>query len=249
MGFDEDEGTLQAIIDGHCFGTVVQDPYRYGYESVRILAQLARGDRSVLPENNFIDIPARVIRQDNVAEFWEDLKRKMELGRSKADSPQTSTRVRLAFVTNNPSDFWKIAEAGVRKAEQEFDVECEIQMPPNGTADDQQRIVEALMAKGISGMAISPNDAQNQIDIIDRAAEVMNVICHDSDAPDRNGWRTLARRTTRRDCKPGSRSSRFCPRAARSACSSESSTRKTPLNVNKVCGTSWKEPKSRSWTR
>ena len=184
VAFDEDEGTLQGITDGHCFGTVVQDPYQYGYESVRILAQLARGDRSVLPENKFKEFPARVIRQDNVAEFWEDLKQKMELGRSKADSPQTSTRVRLAFVTNNASDFWKIAEAGVRKAEQEFDVECEMQIPPNGTADDQQRIVEALIAKGITGMAISPNDAQNQIDLIDQAAEVMNVICHDSDAPD-----------------------------------------------------------------
>jgi ribose transport system substrate-binding protein len=56
-------------------------------------------------------------------------------------------------------------------------------MPANGTADDQQRIVEALMAKGISGMAISPNDAENQMDLLNRAAEVMHVICHDSDAP------------------------------------------------------------------
>ena len=84
-------------------------------------------------------------------------------------------RIKLAFVTNNPSDFWKIAEAGVRKAAKEFDVDCEMQLPPNGTADDQQRIIEALIARGVAGMAISPNDADNQIGIINHAAEVMNV--------------------------------------------------------------------------
>lgn len=74
VGFDEADETLQAIQDGHCFGTVVQDPYRYGYESVRILAALARGDQSVLPEGGFLDIPARKITRENVTTFWTQLK-------------------------------------------------------------------------------------------------------------------------------------------------------------------------------
>src|SRR5688572_24475268 len=57
------------------------------------------------------------------------------------------TPVTVAFVTNNPSDFWQIAKAGVTKAEAEFGVTCDFQMPPDGTAADQQRIVESLMAK------------------------------------------------------------------------------------------------------
>ena len=75
VGFDEERPTLQAIKDGHCYGTVVQDPYNYGYRSVELLAKLARGDRSVLPTNKdkFIDIPARVIRADNVDKFWAKL--------------------------------------------------------------------------------------------------------------------------------------------------------------------------------
>ena len=40
IAFDEEAPTLQGIIDGHIYGTVVQNPYRYGYESVRILAAL-----------------------------------------------------------------------------------------------------------------------------------------------------------------------------------------------------------------
>ncbi|MCD0458844.1 sugar-binding protein [Roseiconus lacunae] len=74
VGFDEDDRTLQAIIDGHCYGTVVQNPYEYGYKSVEILSKLAAGDESALPEGGFLDIPARAIRKDNVKEFWDELK-------------------------------------------------------------------------------------------------------------------------------------------------------------------------------
>ena len=74
MAFDEADDTLQAIKDGTMAGTIVQNPYRYGYESVRVLAALARGDRSVLPENQFIDIPAQEITAENVDAFWAELK-------------------------------------------------------------------------------------------------------------------------------------------------------------------------------
>ena len=74
IGFDENEVTLQAIKDGHCIGTVVQNPYQYGYESIRVLAGLLKGDKSVIPESKFIDIPARKITADNVDEFWARLK-------------------------------------------------------------------------------------------------------------------------------------------------------------------------------
>jgi ribose transport system substrate-binding protein len=78
IGFDEADETLQAIIDGHCYGTVVQNPYRYGYESVRILAGLARGDQSVIPDGGFLDIPARKITKENVDSFWTELKALVE---------------------------------------------------------------------------------------------------------------------------------------------------------------------------
>ena len=75
VAFDEDEATLQGIQDGAIHGTVVQNPYKYGYESVRVLTALANGDQSVVPESGFLDIPARQIRQDNLDEFWSELKR------------------------------------------------------------------------------------------------------------------------------------------------------------------------------
>jgi ribose transport system substrate-binding protein len=77
VAFDEAAATLQAIADGQICGTVVQNPYDYGYHSVRILTALARGDRAVLPADGFFDIPARVIRKDNVEAFRADLAQKL----------------------------------------------------------------------------------------------------------------------------------------------------------------------------
>jgi ribose transport system substrate-binding protein len=75
IGFDENRSTLQAIKDGHIHGTVVQNPYKYGYESVRVLAALARGDNTVLPKDGIMYIPARSITRENVDNFWADLKK------------------------------------------------------------------------------------------------------------------------------------------------------------------------------
>lgn len=75
VGFDEEDGCLQGIVDGEIYGTTVQNPYQYGYKSVEVLAALARGDESVIPEGGFINVPARNIRRDNVEEFWAELKR------------------------------------------------------------------------------------------------------------------------------------------------------------------------------
>ncbi len=80
VGFDEADGTLAAILDGSCVGTVVQDPYRYGYESVRILAGLARDDKSVLPPNRYLEIKERVIRKDDAKKFWDELKQRIQEG-------------------------------------------------------------------------------------------------------------------------------------------------------------------------
>ena len=75
IGFDEDDRTLEAITNGSCFGTIVQNPYMYGYKSVEVLTRLANGEKDFLPEDGFIDIPARPIKKADVDEFWTELKR------------------------------------------------------------------------------------------------------------------------------------------------------------------------------
>jgi len=73
VSFDEADDTLAGIAAGTVHGTVSQQPFQYGYESVRVLAALARGDRSVLPENGMIEVPTVVVRKDNVEEFTAKL--------------------------------------------------------------------------------------------------------------------------------------------------------------------------------
>lgn len=76
IAFDEDDETLQGIIDGSVVGTVVQNPYMYGYKSVEVLSKLARDEDAGIPENGMIAIPARTIRKGDVSAFWTDLKKK-----------------------------------------------------------------------------------------------------------------------------------------------------------------------------
>lgn len=78
IAFDEADETLDGIQKGTVYGTVVQNPYMYGFRSVEILNELAHGNNSIIPATKFIDIPARHIRKDNVDEFWKDLKAKTQ---------------------------------------------------------------------------------------------------------------------------------------------------------------------------
>ena len=93
---------------------------------------------------------------------------------------------RVAFVTNNASDFWKIAEAGTRKAAEEFGVQVLFRIPSAGTAEQQQQIVQDLITTGVSGIAISPKDPANQTGMLNEAAAQVNLVTQDSDAPDSN---------------------------------------------------------------
>jgi len=98
-----------------------------------------------------------------------------------ASEPAT---LKLAFVTNNSADFWTIARRGVEKADAELaDVETQFRLTSDGTAAEQQRIVDDLLTKGVSGIAISPVDPQNQTAMIDAAAKQTLVFTQDSDAP------------------------------------------------------------------
>ena len=74
VGFDEDFATLQAVQDGNLVATIVQNPYEYGYQSIKMLNELHKGNKSVVPESKFVDIPARVIDQSNVEPFWQEVK-------------------------------------------------------------------------------------------------------------------------------------------------------------------------------
>ncbi|MGH6742628.1 MAG: ABC transporter substrate-binding protein, partial [Bradyrhizobium sp.] len=59
-------------------GTVVQQPFEFGYQAVKMLTSLAQGDKSVVPENGLLYIDYKVIKSDNVEAFHEELRRLKE---------------------------------------------------------------------------------------------------------------------------------------------------------------------------
>jgi ribose transport system substrate-binding protein len=94
---------------------------------------------------------------------------------------------RVAFVTNNASDYWTIARKGTEKAQAETpNVAVDFRVDSDGTAAEQQHIVDDLLAQGIEGIAISPVDPANQTPMLNKAAAQALVITQDSDAPNSN---------------------------------------------------------------
>ncbi len=89
---------------------------------------------------------------------------------------------RFAFVTNNSSDFWNIAEKGVRKAEKDLGIKVDVMRPLKTEVGEQQRFIEDILVQGFDGMAICPISPDPMTPLLDRVADKMPVVCHDSDA-------------------------------------------------------------------
>ncbi|MDQ2798667.1 MAG: sugar-binding protein [Armatimonadota bacterium] len=96
-------------------------------------------------------------------------------------------KISVAFVTNNASDYWTIARKGTEQAQKEMpNVDVSFQIPGDGTAEQQKRIMDDLLAKGVQGIAISPVDPPNQTEEINAVVKRAVVFTQDSDAPQSN---------------------------------------------------------------
>ncbi len=184
VAFDEHDETLQAIIDGEMYGTIVQNPYMYGYKSVELLKSLADGQELPPSDEAFIDFPARQIREEDAAAFWKDKNDKLKAGEGEAEFDEG--RQSVAYVTNGIDPFWTVAAAGAKAAARELDVNVLIRMPPKGVGD-QKSMLEALMVQdSVSGVAVSPIDPENQGELLNQLGDAKHYITHDSDAPNTN---------------------------------------------------------------
>jgi len=80
IAFDEETDTLNGIRDGTIYGTIAQQPYRFGYESVKLLAALARGDKSGVPAGRRLIIPTLAITQGNLAAYQAQHRKQLDGG-------------------------------------------------------------------------------------------------------------------------------------------------------------------------
>jgi ribose transport system substrate-binding protein len=104
-------------------------------------------------------------------------------GKGNASAGTSAKRPTIAFVTNQVASFWDIAAAGARDAARDLDVNVEVRFPSEATVTTQKQTVEDLLASGIDALAISPLDADNQVETLNEWARQVPLICHDSDSP------------------------------------------------------------------
>jgi len=90
----------------------------------------------------------------------------------------------MAFVVNGASDFWKAAEAGVKKAQAELpDYNMELKYPEQSSAAIQQRLMDDLVAAGVKAIMVSAVDPATSTDALNRIADQIPLFTTDSDAP------------------------------------------------------------------
>lgn len=70
--FDDQPETLAGVRSGAIYGTVVQDPFEIGRQTVLIMDKYLRGDKAAFGESKKIHVPTRQIKQDNVAAYLEE---------------------------------------------------------------------------------------------------------------------------------------------------------------------------------
>ena len=73
VAFDEADETIAGIQDGSIYGTVVQQPFEFGYQAITLMTRALKGDKSFIPANKQIIIPTMVITKTNVDDFAKRL--------------------------------------------------------------------------------------------------------------------------------------------------------------------------------
>lgn len=200
VGFDENFATLRAIDEGNCQGTVCQNPYVFGYDSMKILRDIiveGKDEAAVVaemkakhggPEDdpNMIFVDTRVIRKGAGIKYLEECQARLDSVKGIETASGSADKVKLAFVTNASADFWSYSHAAVKQFEKDHPDVQVIFKAGDGTPAKQKQIVDDLISTGVKGISISPIDPVAQTKMINEWAEKIKVICCDSDAPQAN---------------------------------------------------------------
>jgi ribose transport system substrate-binding protein len=180
FGFDGLETTLNGVKAGHIEGTVVQQPFEFGYQSMKTLKALSEG-KEVASKDGIIAIPVKIITKDTAASYQTEVNTMLAAAKS---APPAGGGPVFAFISNNQSSFWEEARAGCYKAQAELGITVDFQMPDKQDAAEQNRIIESLLVKGqCKGMALSVISPESQFGLLKQVADKMPLVTHDSDAP------------------------------------------------------------------
>lgn len=96
---------------------------------------------------------------------------------------QGPRHLKLALVTWTQDPFWEPLIRGAQEYADKSNVEL-IVIRSKPSVDEQTQHIRDLLASGIDGIAISPNDANTQREILDEAASKVPLVTFDTDAPE-----------------------------------------------------------------
>jgi ribose transport system substrate-binding protein len=75
VAFDEEDETLAGVKAGTVHGTVVQQPYEFGYQSMKLMARHLAGDTAFVPAGRSLFVPTENITAGNVDAFRAKLQK------------------------------------------------------------------------------------------------------------------------------------------------------------------------------
>src|SRR6202048_5318564 len=91
----------------------------------------------------------------------------------------------LAFGVNGASDFWKAAEAGVKKAQGELpNYNLVFKYPEQASAAIQIRLMDDLVGPGVAGIMVSSADPKTSSDALNRIGGQVALFTTASAAPE-----------------------------------------------------------------
>jgi ribose transport system substrate-binding protein len=79
VGSDESIETMRAIKSGREFGSVAQQPFEFGYQSIKMLAALHGNNGPHIPPNKTIFVDTYLITRENLNDVEEQIKTKLSL--------------------------------------------------------------------------------------------------------------------------------------------------------------------------
>ena len=75
VGFDEEDDTLGGVASGEIVATIVQQPFEFGYQAIKMMNAYANGDKSVVPADGKKYVETLIIDKDKVGAFKENLQK------------------------------------------------------------------------------------------------------------------------------------------------------------------------------
>ena len=80
IAFDTSDKMLNSVEEGDAFAVVAQDAYKYGYEAVKMIGYLCRGEEEFLPVvgRGAIHISVEPVRQGDVENYRKRIEARRE---------------------------------------------------------------------------------------------------------------------------------------------------------------------------